>query len=155
MSEFSFETEIFYSQIALFQYGIDNPFNDWNELHVNQGFSWRDGSVSFGTLSSDGDCKITVKLTKKVETDGDIIRAIVVPFKVKKGGIEIGSVMETVAIDIPEGNYELLFTANSTNNAEHYTFSFIENENPTARVLKADNELNLPDNLLMEASPAI
>ncbi|MBT2701197.1 hypothetical protein J7E79_28345 [Bacillus sp. ISL-40] len=155
MSEFSFETEIFYSQIALFQYGIDNPFNDWNETHVNQGFSWRDVSVSFGTLSSDGDCKITVKLTKKIENDDDIIRAIVVPFKVKKGGIEIGSVMETVAIDIPEGNYEILFTAKSVNSTEHYTFSFIESENPIAKVLKADDELNLPDNLLMEANPAI
>lgn len=155
MSEFSFETEIFYSQIALFQYGLNNPFNDWNETHVNQGFSWRDGSVSLGTLSSDGDCKITVKLTKKIEIDNDIIRAIVVPFKVEKGGIEIGSVMETVAIDIPEGNYEILFTAKSANSTEHYTFSFIESENPTARVLKADDELNLPDNLLMEANSAI
>jgi len=155
MSEFTFETEIFYSQIALFQYGLDNPFNDWNETHVNQGFSWRDGSVSFGTLSNDGDCKITVKLTKKIEIDDDVIRAIVVPFKVGKGGIEIGSVMETVAIDIPEGNYEILFTAKSANGTEHYTFSFIESENPTARVLRADDELNLPDNLLMEANPAI
>lgn len=155
MSEFSFETEILYSQIALFQYGLDNPFNDWSETHVNQGFSWRDGSVSFGTLSSDGDCKITVKLTKKIETDDDIIRAIVVPFKVEKGGIEIGSVMETVSIDIPEGTYEVLFTAKNVNSTEHYTFSFIENENPNAKVLKADDELNLPDSLLMEANPAI
>jgi hypothetical protein len=156
MSEFSFETEILYSQIALFQYGLDNPFNDWSETHVNQGFSWRDGSVSFGTLSSDGDCKITVKLTKKIETDDDIIRAIVVPFKVEKGGIEIGSVMETVSIDIPEGTYEVLFTAKNVNSTEHYTFSFIESENPNAKVLKADVELlNLPDNLLMEANPAI
>lgn len=155
MSEFSFETAILYSQIALFQYGLDNPFNDWSETHVNQGFSWRDGSVSFGTLSSDGDCKITVKLTKKIETDDDIIRAIVVPFKVEKGGIEIGSVMETVSIDIPEGTYEVLFTAKNVNSTEHYTFSFIESENPNAQVLKADDELNLPDSLLMEANPAI
>lgn len=155
MSEFFFESEIFYSQIALFQYGLDNPFNDWNEAHVNQGFSWRDGSVSFGTLSSDGDCKITVKLTKKFEIDNDLIRAIVVPFKVEKDGIEIGSISETVAIDIPEGNYEILFTAKNANNIEHYTFSFLESENPTARILKADDELNLPNNLLMKANPAI
>jgi hypothetical protein len=155
MSEFSFETEILYSQIALFQYGIDNPFNDWNETHINQGFSWRDGSVSFGTLSSDIDCKITVNLTEKIEIEQEIIRAIVVPFKVEKGGIEIGSVMETITIDIPEGTYEVLFTAKSLNSTEYYTFSFIENENPNAKVLKADDELNLPDNLLMEATPAI
>ncbi|WP_330949750.1 competence protein ComJ [Virgibacillus sp. MG-45] len=155
MSEFSFETEILYSQIALFQYGLDNPFNDWNEIHVNQGFSWREGSVSFGTLSSDGDCMITVKMTKKIESDDDIIRAIVVPFKVEKGGVEIGSVMETVSIDIPEGTYEVLFTAKNVNNTEHYTFSFIKSENTTARVLKADDELNSTENLLMKANPAI
>ena len=63
--------------------------------------------------------------------------------------------METVAIDMPEGNYEILFTAKSTNTTEHYTFSFIESENPTPRVLKADDELCLPKDLLMEANPAI
>ncbi|QST00326.1 hypothetical protein IMZ31_01620 [Pontibacillus sp. ALD_SL1] len=157
MSEFSFETEILYNQIALFQYGIINPFNDWSETHVNQGFSWRSGSVSFGTLSSDSDCKITVKLTNKMEIDidEDIIRAIIVPFKVEKDGIEIGSVIETVAIDIPEGTYEVLFTAKYLDGTEHYTFSFIESENPNAKVLKADDELKLPDSLLMEANPAI
>ncbi|MGD6849144.1 competence protein ComJ [Rossellomorea aquimaris] len=155
MSEFSFETQILYSQIALFQSGLVTPFNDWNETHVNQGFSWREGSVSFGTLSSDGDCKVTVKMTKKIKTDGDTIRAIVVPFNVEKGGIEIGSVMETVAIDMPEGTYELLFTATNVNNIEHYTFSFIKSEYPNAKVIKADHELNLPDNLLMEANPAL
>jgi Competence protein J (ComJ) len=155
MSAFSFETDILYSQIALFQFGIENPFNDWNETHVDQGFAWRDGSVSFGTLSSDVDCKITVNIMEKIEIEHDIIRAIVVPFKVKKGGIEIGSVMETITIDIPEGTYELLFTAKSVNNKECYTFSFIENENPNAKVLRADDELNLPTSLLMEATPAI
>lgn len=155
MNEFSFEIEILYSQIALFQYGLDNPFNDWNETHVNQGFSWRNGSVSFGTLSSDVDCKITVKLTEKIEIDNDIIRAIVVPFKVEKDGIEIGSVMETISVDIPEGIYEVLFTVKNENGTERYTFSFKESENPNAKVLKADDELNLSDSLLMEADPAI
>jgi hypothetical protein len=155
MSEYTFESEIFYSQIALFKYGLDNPFNNWNDTHVYQGFSWREGSVSFGTLSSNGECTITVKLTKEIEIDDDITRAIVVPFKVEKGGIEIGSVMETSVIDLPEGIYELLFTAKSTNAMEHYTFSFIESENPTARVLKADDELKLSKDLLMEAEPAL
>ena len=155
MSEYTFEFEIFYSQIALFKHGLDNPFNDWNEIHVNQGFSWREGSVSFGTLSSDGNCKVIIKLTERIEIDDDIIRAIVVPFKVESAGLEIGSVMETVAIDIPKGKYELLFTAKSINNTEYYAFSFIKSENPKARIVRVDDGLSLPEDLLMVANPAI
>lgn len=58
-------------------------------------------------------------------------------------------------MDIPEGNYEILFTFKHNNPIEHYTFSFIESKNPTARVLKVDKELSLPEHLLMEAIPAI
>jgi len=155
MAEYTFECEIFYSQIALFQYGLDNPFNDWNDTHVNQGFTWREGSVSFGTLGNEGNCEVTIKLSEKIEVDDNAIRAIVVPFKVKNDGIEVGSIIETVAIDVPEGRYELLFFANIEDGIEHYTFVFVKNDNPIARVLKADDELSLPENLLMQANPAI
>lgn len=155
MREFSFDSEILYSQVALFQFGLDNPFNDWSDVHVNQGFTWRDGSVSFGALNGDGNCKIIVRLVNDIVIDDSDIRAIVVPFEVKDGGVEVGSVMETVKIDIPVGNYELLFTIKLVNDVEHYTFSFVESENPMARVLKADDGLNVPVELLMVASPAV
>lgn len=156
MSEITFESDIFYSQLAVFQYGLENPFNDWNDTHVNQGFAWREGSVSFGTISDDEECKITVRVTDKKEGDTDAIRAITVPFYIRNKGIEVGSIMETKAIDIEEGMYELLFTVQRLENGlGHYSFAFIKSDNPMAKIIKADEELNPPSVLLMKAEPAI
>jgi hypothetical protein len=156
MNEMTFESDILYSQLAVFQYGLENPFNDWNDTHVNQGFAWREGSVSFGTLSDDEECKITVRVTDKKEVDTDAIRAIAVPFYISNKGIEIGSIIETKAIDIEEGMYELLFTVKRLENGlGHYSFSFTKNNNPTANIIKVDEELNPPSVLVMNAEPAI
>ncbi|WP_066172200.1 competence protein ComJ [Bacillus marinisedimentorum] len=156
MNEMTFESDILYSQLAVFQYGLENPFNDWNDTHVNQGFAWREGSVSFGTLSNDEECKITVRVTDKKEVDTDAIRAIAVPFYISKKGIEVGSIMETIAIDIEEEMYELLFAVKRLENGlGHYSFSFIKNTNPTVNIIKVDEELNPPSVLVMNAEPAI
>jgi hypothetical protein len=32
---------ILYSQLAIFSADLAQPYNDWNERHVAQGFSWR------------------------------------------------------------------------------------------------------------------
>jgi hypothetical protein len=34
MTEITYESDIFYSQLAVFQYGLENPFNDWNDIHI-------------------------------------------------------------------------------------------------------------------------
>ncbi|MBP3951783.1 competence protein ComJ [Bacillus suaedae] len=156
MSEITFKSDIFYSQLAVFQHGLEHPFNDWNDTHVNQGFAWREGSVSFGTLSYDEECKITVRVTDKNEVDTNVIRAITVPFYISNIGIEVGSIMETKAIEIDEGMYELLFTVKRLENGlGHYSFAFIKNDNPIAKIIKADEELNPPSVLVMNAEPAI
>ena len=45
--EVNFTLDISYSQLVVFQKGMENPFNDWENTHVDQGFAWRPGSVSF------------------------------------------------------------------------------------------------------------
>jgi hypothetical protein len=155
MNEISFESDTLYSQLAVFQFGLENPFNDWNDTHFNQGFSWREGSVSFGTLSEKEKCNITVRVTDNLEVNSNVIRAITVPFYINCKGIEVGNVMETKAIDIEEGMYELLFTILVENRMEHYTFNFIKNNNPKANIIIADEELKPSTTLLMQAEPAI
>lgn len=156
MNEITFDSKIFYSQLAVFQYDLNHPFNDWNDTHINQGFTWRAGSVSFGTLSNDEKCKITIRVIGKKEVDIDVIRAIVVPFNVDKEGIGVGSIMETTAIPIEEGMYELLFSVKLLENGlAHYFLEFIRNDNPIPSIIKADKELIPPSVLLMEAEPAI
>lgn len=50
----SFSLEIAYGQIGVFDASLAQPFNDWTDAHVRQGFSWRSGSVSFRTLEGAG-----------------------------------------------------------------------------------------------------
>ena len=45
-----FIIDVSYSQIAVFNSELENPFNDWTDQHVLQGFSWREESGSFKTL---------------------------------------------------------------------------------------------------------
>jgi Competence protein J (ComJ) len=155
MNEISFKSDTLYSQIAVFLFGLENPFNDWSDTHFNQGFSWREGSVSFGTLSENEQCNITVRITDNLEVNSNVIRAITVPFYINFKGIEVGNVMETKAIDIEEGMYELLFTIQVENSVEHYIFNFIRNNNPKANIIIADEKLKTSTTLLMEAEPAV
>lgn len=97
-----------------------------------------------------------MRVTDKNEVDTNVIRAITVPFYISNLGIEVGSIMETQAIEIDEGMYELLFMVKRLENGlGHYSFSFIENDNPIAKIIKADEELNPPSVLVMNAEPAI
>lgn len=65
--EVSFTLDISYSQLAVFQKGMENPFNDWEDTHVNQGFAWRPGSVSFGSLLADEESFIQINTKSQVE----------------------------------------------------------------------------------------
>ncbi|WP_228409616.1 competence protein ComJ [Radiobacillus deserti] len=39
MSGITFDSDILYSQLAVFQYGLEPPFNYWNDTRVNQGLA--------------------------------------------------------------------------------------------------------------------
>jgi hypothetical protein len=84
-----------YNQISVFDPDLDEPFNDWSDAHVRQGFSWRPGSVSFAAAEN-------------VETDIDIARcvslsldvrsmwAIGVPFTVPAPGVLWSGALATI-----------------------------------------------------------
>lgn len=155
MNEITFDCEIYYSQLSVCKYGMKNPFNDWTDIHVKQGFAWREGSVSFSTISEDADCKIHVSVMNNIHIDNEVIRAIVVPFKVGAEGVEIGSIMKTTAIELTKGVYELLFTCKIVDGVEEYGFTFIKSDNPKPRVIVEDEGLKVPKELFMKANPAI
>ena len=157
MEKSIFNLEISYSQLAVFLYGLENPFNDWTDTHVAQGFSWRKESVCFGTLSGDGQCEVNVAIENEVTYSSEAVRVIVVPFKVSKEGIEIASITESVVLDIPDGIYELVFSASpkaSEEGNDIYEITFVKNDNPKERILLADDELKPPQKLLMKAKAA-
>lgn len=157
MEKAIFSLEVSYSQIAIFLKGLEKPFNDWTNTHVAQGFSWRKESVCFGTLSGDGQCEVNVNTENDIIYNKEAVRIIVVPFKVGKDGIEIASITESIELDIPEGNYELVFSALSQASKEGndiYEITFVKNDNPKERIILADDELMPPKKLLMKAKAA-
>lgn len=85
-----FKLPVVYSHIAVVDSKNLNQLNDWSVQHVAQGFSWRAGSVSFGTLHN-GIIQVEVTLVDEFPPlQQDTLRAIRVSFSVlDEGFVEI------------------------------------------------------------------
>lgn len=154
----SFSLEVSYAQIAVFDSNLANPFNDWTDGHVGQGFCWRPGSVSFATLGPAG--KIIVRVTQASADDFGAARAeriIAVPFSVPIHGIlEVASITGSVTLKLPSGEYELTFThGRDPDGGMWATLNFRAVDEPTKpRIVLADPALSPPPELIMTAEPA-
>ncbi|WP_426449543.1 competence protein ComJ [Paenibacillus sp. S-38] len=157
------ELLISYAQLAVYTSGLPNPYPEWTDRHLRQGFAWRPGSVSFAALD-DVRSEIVVSFgARKPVPDGEAVREISVPFPVKgAGGITVGSILSrSCHYEIPAGSYELLFRAVPLEIPEpgapkfRYLLHFTPNAQPEARILKWDEALSPMLPLLMEAEPAV
>jgi len=152
-----FELTISYAQIAIFHAGLENPFNDWNETRVDQGFSWRPESVSFATLEESGKTRIYVKTARReFALRSDTVRAIEVPFTVPGSNlVEVAGITESKVIEINSGSYALMFeTGFDDAQLMWCAFTFQKSNRPIAKILRADPELNPPKDLLLSAIAA-
>ncbi|AFC33246.1 competence protein J [Paenibacillus mucilaginosus 3016] len=156
------ELLISYAQLAVYASGLSNPFPEWTDRHLRQGFAWRPGSVSFAALE-DVHSEIMVSLGGKPAPDRDAVRAISVPFTVTGGGgITVSSILSrSYSYDLPHGSYELLFQAVPLPAPEpkapkvRYLLHFTPNAQAEAQILKRDQTLAPTLPLLMEAEPAV
>lgn len=100
---------ISYNQVAVFLSTLKEPFNNWTDLHVKQGFAWRPGSVSFATLEEVGLVNVEV-VRQPVDTQSsDAERIIVVPFEVDDSGrVEIASIADSEPISLPHSSWRLI-----------------------------------------------
>lgn len=150
--------EVSYTQVCVFDSKLDDPFNDWTDDHVAQGFAWRPGSVSFGTIHSSGPLGIEVLLLDRpYSVSLEALRIISVPFVVPdSGAIEIASIGDSEEIKLESGKYELIFEHYiTTNGSMEARFIFRPlTDLPEARIIKADGELSPPIELVMTAFPA-
>jgi hypothetical protein len=143
-----------YEQIAVFGASLADPFNDWMEAHVNQGFAWRPGSVSFRTKVDGCSHEVTVTCHSHVKTEIEGVRVIEVPFVVSGNDpVLIASIGDEFPVDIPEGSYALRFSI-GTDDPCHITLSFIETDKPEFRILRADADLSPSEPLISGAHPA-
>jgi hypothetical protein len=152
-----FQVGVTYSTIVVFDPNLEMPFNDWTRQHGRQGFSWRDGSVSFSTLTDYGIVKIEVATEAEAHIHKQTTRAILVPFRIPEGGkIEVGNLDYQEIIKLNPGNYSLLFEIHRTKEDEMWCrLTFIPTSEPVEpQILKADPLLSPQYPLLMEAVTA-
>lgn len=155
----AFPLYILYSQLCVFVSSLQQPFNDWLQAHVDQGFAWRPGSASFRALVEEGQHLVELEISKQpTEPSGTAIRVIEVPFEVPAdGNIEVASISESVPLTLTAGSYILrcAFYEKNESGVFPVRLTFIPSENPKFKVARADNELCVPLELVKEANPAI
>ena len=150
--------DISYSQFVVFRSAIQEPFNEWSEKHVAQGFSWRPGCVSFRTLVEFGVHSLEIAVVERFEAlEPEIIRAIEVPFEVSsEGDIEIASISDSVQLTLPSGNYCLRceFLGDSGEGGQSVRLVFARDEAPRFALVKIDAQLSSNEVLLTNAKAA-
>lgn len=150
--------DVSFGQLSVFTSSLSQPFNDWTDRHVSQGFAWREGSVSFRTVIQAGLHVAEVSVVDHVGAVAqDAIRAIEVPFIVPADGeLEIGSISETIPISMPAGSFLLRceFLRSSSSEANRVKLTFARKDRPRFAVVLADRDLAVGDELLTDAKPA-
>jgi hypothetical protein len=150
--------EISYAQLAVFDASLTQPFNDWSDAHVRQGFSWRAGSVSFRTLESAGPIAVQVFHSRQLDLGTSRAeRIITVPFTVPASGeIEVASISSGAPLLLPAGEYELTLEHGSSKESGMWANLYFERslQPVAARILRADAALEPPHTFVMTAGPA-
>lgn len=148
---------ITYNQISVFQSDLENPFNNWTDEYVKQGFSWRKGSISFRTLDDSVEMYIHIKKSKKIEIYDNALRSIAVPFFVNSGElVEISVINDSHSLKLSNGEYLLLFQTGkcNTDDSNWCEFCFIETSDLEPKILKADPDIKVLKKYKMDAKPA-
>ena len=150
--------EVSYSQLAIFASALADPFNDWTDQHVAQGFAWRSGSASFRTLVEAGLHEIDVDVVDHVGlVDPSTIRAIEVPFEVPMdGSIEVASIAESSPLNLPPGEFLLRceFLQPKTQEVHPVRLVFAKKDSLHFAIVRADEELSVDGELLTSADAA-
>lgn len=150
--------EVSYNQLAIFASALSQPFNDWTDQHVAQGFAWRPGSVTFRTPSEAGLHCADIEIVDRLgAVHPDAVRVLEVPFEVPAdGAIEIGSISETVPVVLPTGSFLLRceFLRLTRDDGERVLLTFAKKDVPRFSVVRADPDLTLDGELLTTAEPA-
>ncbi|MCP3996970.1 MAG: hypothetical protein GY722_18200 [bacterium] len=154
----SFELYVSYSQVCFFDGTLAQPYNDWSQAHVDQGFSWRPGSACFRTLVDDGLHQVEVHVDEQFpRISEEAKRVIRVPFVVPESGeVELASISESHVVEIAPDYYSLqieMYEATSRL-GPRIVLRLAANEDKSFEVVKADDCLSVPAELMKEAHPA-
>lgn len=147
--------DVSHGQLAVFASSLQDPFNDWTDRHMAQGFAWRPGSVSFLTLVESGLHSIEINIFEHVgPLHFDAVRAIEVPFEVPAdGAIEVGSVSDTVALSLRPGPALLRceFLEHIVGSGERVRLVFAIRDTGRFALVRADKLISVGSELLKTA----
>lgn len=151
----TFDLYYSYSQISVFLPSLNQPFNDWSERHVKQGFAWRNHSVSFRMLQEEGLCKLSIIVDSEFKPNTSAIRAFAVPFEIDNNEVEIGSITDSRCFDVPSGQYALYVEVGMTNEGQEWaSVTFVSQARIEPQILIVDSDLSPEYPLDMSAGPA-
>jgi hypothetical protein len=159
MAVYNFPLEISYSQFAVFNHRVENPFNKWTDDHVKQGFSWRKDSACFRTLMEAGEHIFEVNcLTVLPDLYPSSIRAILVPVpKLTDRKLEIASIGDSKILTIPHETDGLLvqLAPPSSNEPASVIVTLLSGFKVDFAILRADSEIKKTTSLVKRATPAV
>lgn len=148
-----------YGQLAVFCSDLANPFNDWTDKHVAQGFSWRPKSVSFRALVESGKHLISISVVDQLEPlEAVVVRAVEVPFDIPQNGcIEVGSISDLVPLTLVPGSYLLRceFLGSDPDGFERVRLKFSKADAIHFAISRADSGLSIGGELVTFAEPAL
>lgn len=152
-----FDINILYTQLAVFDAGLDRPYNNWSKPHLMQGFAWRGGSVSFAMLD-DGPVRITARVSDGAPAlPPQVVRVIRVPYRTASGFVEIGSVMATKKLKLDREPHDLCFELLPPPSDQYVAavdLIFDQARHDDAAILRQDSILAPALPLMMQADPA-
>ena len=145
-----------YSQLCVFLKTLPQPFNDWSDRNYSQGFSWRPGSVSFRTLLEEGECDLSISVSEPVPSlDEKCMRAIRLPFDVSEGEVEIGSISDSMVLDLSIGQYILQVELLEAEEGKAQKINIRFNKGETDfLILKADETIDILSEMDLNTQPA-
>lgn len=149
------ELELSYKQFCIFNESVNNPFNDWSEENIAQGFSIRKESISIMTLNSSGILKISVLTDSRLLDNAK--RIVEFEYMVKDENLSIATISSELKIKIKEGLYKIrVQLCNESDESELCYLSFLkkDEEDILPRYLRYDKEITKLSNFELNSKPA-
>lgn len=146
------ELNVSYRQFSIFNADIENPFSNWTDKHVEQGFTYRDNIIGIMTINEN--CNLDIKLNKDSIIYDNSIRGYIFPFSVNSNEvIEVASISDSFQVSIAKGQYSLIIQLQENDKC---IISFVDNSiiNDNIRIVKADESIKRTNDLILQAEEA-
>lgn len=143
--------EVSYGQISVFDAATSTPFSLWEDRHVHQGFTWREGAVGFRTMAENGPFHVTLTEGSTGVSESSVL-LVDVPFLSRSGKVVVASVADEFEVRIAAGSYQLRYGCS----ADHrIVLDWTQCIKPVFRVTRSDRPIPNDSDLLLVAHPAL